>query len=117
MSPQSAEPMSPAALREIADCSPERCHDALEWAADEIERLLRERAEDIDRMERAAIAIEALNAECNKLAGLPVDVAPKPNTVRFSTVLDGPCQHGVEANKFCSDCNRELNEMQQGTRG
>lgn len=36
---QSTEPMSPVALREIADCSPARCHDALEWAADEIERL------------------------------------------------------------------------------
>lgn len=31
--------MSPEELREIADCSPERCHDALMWAAGEIERL------------------------------------------------------------------------------
>jgi hypothetical protein len=31
--------MSAVELRDIADCSPERCHDALMWAADEIERL------------------------------------------------------------------------------
>jgi hypothetical protein len=43
--PLSTEELSPIKLREIADCSPQRCHDALEWAADEIERLERENQE------------------------------------------------------------------------
>lgn len=36
-------------------------------AVREIERLEREHDEDVDRMERAAAAVEELNAECNSL--------------------------------------------------
>ena len=44
----------------------------------EIERLERERDEDVDRMERAAEAVEKLNAECNSLQLELAEATGKP---------------------------------------
>lgn len=67
MSQKTAEPMSPATLREIADYSPPRCHDALEWAADEIERLqaIDREFHNIDDI----VEIRRLSAEVKRLQG------------------------------------------------
>lgn len=60
--------------------------DELERLERENKRLHHERAEDVDRMERAAECIERLNAECNRLAGLRVDVG---------TALECTCREGL----------------------
>jgi hypothetical protein len=36
------DPINIAEMRDLADCCPQRCHEALLWGADEIERLTRE---------------------------------------------------------------------------